>query len=504
VSELDSTGSAGQPTGAANTQAAGFMMNSQFLAPLIVGCALFMEMLDSTVISTALPAIAHSMHQSPIRLNLAITAYLLSLAVFIPISGWIADRFGARTVFRTAITIFTIGSVCCGMSHSLGQLVAARILQGFGGAMMVPVGRLIVLKTVAKTDLVTAMSYLTVPAVLGPVVGPPVGGFIVTYYSWRWIFFINVPIGILGITLVTLYIPNIREDEVWPLDLLGFLLTGIGLAGLVFGFEMVGREMLPYTVVLAILGGALCATLYVVHARRVRYPIIDLRLLSIPTFNIATVGGGLFRMGIGALPFLLPLLLQLVFGLTPFASGLITFTGAAGALFMKMTAPPIIRRFGFRSVLLGNGVICAFIMMSYALFRPSTSYALIVIALLAGGFFRSLQFTALGTLAYADVPNELMSNASSLASMAQQLFLSLGVASAALLLHLSLGGRDVSTLSAHDFTLPFVITGVLALIATAMYLPLEHHAGEVVSGRRRPSEAELTVATAEQSAPAVD
>ncbi len=505
VSELESFGGSNDSAAAPNSKAAGSLVNSQFLAPLIVGCALFMEMLDSTVISTALPAIAHSMHQSPIRLNLAITAYLLSLAVFIPISGWIADRFGARTVFRTAISIFTIGSVCCGMSHSLGQLVAARILQGFGGAMMVPVGRLIVLKTVSKADLVTAMSYLTVPAVLGPVVGPPVGGFIVTYYSWRWIFFINVPIGIIGITLVTLYIPNIREDEVWPLDLLGFLLTGTGLAGMVFGFEMVGREMLPNTIVAAVLGGgALCATLYVLHARRVRYPIINLKLLSIPTFNIATVGGGLFRMGIGALPFLLPLLLQLVFGLTPFASGLITFTGAAGALFMKATAPPIIRRFGFRSVLLSNGVICAFIMMSYALFRPTTPYAIIVLALLLGGFFRSLQFTALGTLAYADVPNELMSNASSLASMAQQLFLSLGVASAALLLHLSLGGRNVATLSARDFTWPFVITGVLALIATAMYIPLEHHAGEEVSGRRRPNEAELEVATAEQSAPAVD
>jgi EmrB/QacA subfamily drug resistance transporter len=504
VSELYSNGGSNNSAAVTDKAAQGFR-HSLFLAPLIVGFALFMEMLDSTVISTALPAIAHSMHQNPIRLNLAITAYLLSLAVFIPISGWIADRFGARTVFRTAIIIFTIGSICCGMSHSLGQLVAARILQGLGGAMMVPVGRLIVLKTISKADLVTAMSYLTVPAVLGPVVGPPVGGFIVTYYSWRWIFFINVPIGIIGITLVTLYIPNIREDEVWPLDVLGFLLTGVGLAGLVFGFEMVGRDMLPNSIVAAILiAGALCATLYVLHARRTRYPIIDLRLLSISTFNIATVGGGLFRMGIGALPFLMPLLLQLVFGLTPFASGLITFTGAAGALFMKATAPPIIRRFGFRTVLLGNGVICSFIMMSYALFRPTTPYAVIVAALLLGGFFRSLQFTALGTLAYADVPNELMSNASSLASMAQQLFLSLGVASAALLLHLSLGGRNVSTLSTRDFMWPFVITGVLAVIATAMYIPLETHAGEEVSGRRRPNVAEISVATAEQSATAVD
>jgi MFS family permease len=225
------------------------------LAPLIVGCALFMEMLDATVISTALPAIAHSMHEDPIRLNLAITSYLLSLAVFIPISGWMADRFGARTVFRAAIVIFTIGSILCGVSHSLMQLVAARIAQGFGGAMMVPVGRLIVLKTVRKSELVTAMSYLTVPAILGPVVGPPLGGFIVTYYSWRWIFFINLPIGILGFVLVTVLIENIREEEVFPLDWIGFILTGVGLAGLVLGFEMVGRGMLPVSVVIAILGG---------------------------------------------------------------------------------------------------------------------------------------------------------------------------------------------------------------------------------------------------------
>src|SRR5262250_1327551 len=223
-----------------------------FAIPLIVGCSLFMQTLDSTVIAVALPAIARSMHEDPIRLNLAITSYLLSLAVFIPISGWMADRFGARTVFRTAIVIFTTGSVLCGLSQSLPELVAARVLQGFGGAMMVPVGRLIVLKTVAKSELVTAMSYLTVPAVLGPVVGPPVGGFIVTYYSWRWIFFINVPIGAIGITLVSWYIPNIREEYVFPFDLRGFLLTGFGLAGLVSGFESIGRGVIPASIIMCV------------------------------------------------------------------------------------------------------------------------------------------------------------------------------------------------------------------------------------------------------------
>ncbi len=457
----------------------------EFLGPMIVGCALFMEMIDATVISTALPAMAKSLSEDPIRLNLAITSYLLSLAVFIPISGWMADRFGARTVFRAAIVIFTIGSVFCGLSQSLPELIAARILQGFGGAMMVPVGRLIVLKTVAKSDLVTAMSYLTVPAVLGPVVGPPLGGFIVTYYSWRWIFFLNVPIGAIGITLVTLYIPNIREEQVFPLDLLGFLLTGLGLAALVFGFESIGRGIIPAGIIMCVMaGGGLCMGFYILHAKRIEYPIIDMGLMKIPTFNVATLGGGFFRLGIGALPFLLAMLLQLVFGLSPFASGMLTFASAAGAMLMKATAPPIIRRLGFRSVLIGNGVISAFIMMSYALFRATTPHFVIVLALLAGGFFRSLQFTALGTLAYADVPDPLMSSANSLSSMAQQLFLSLGVTIGAMLLHISLGGRSAAQLSVHDFTPAFMIMGVLALLSSLLFIPLEHHAGDEVSGRR--------------------
>ena len=463
---------------------------------MIVGCALFMEMLDSTVISTALPVMAKSLGEDPIKLNLAITSYLLSLAVFIPISGWMADRYGARTVFRGAIVIFTIGSVLCGLSQSLPQLVAARILQGFGGAMMVPVGRLIVLKTVAKSELVTAMSYLTVPAVLGPVVGPPIGGFIVTYYSWRWIFFINVPIGLIGITLVTLYIPNIREDVVVPLDLRGFLLTGLGLAGLLFGFESIGRGVISPGVIMCVMAaGGMCMALYILHAQRIDYPIIDLGLMKIPTFNASTLGGGLFRMGIGALPFLLAMLLQVVFGLTPFASGLLTFASAAGALFMKMTATPIIRRLGFRSVLIGNGVLSAFIMMSYALFRSTTPHFVIILALLTGGFFRSLQFTALGSLAYADVPNLLMSGASSLSSMAQQLFLSLGVAIGAMLLHVSLGVRGSAHLSVHDFTPAFVVMGVLALTSSLLFIPLEYHAGDEVSGRRAGVELARTAQT---------
>jgi EmrB/QacA subfamily drug resistance transporter len=458
---------------------------ANIVVPTIVGCALFMQTLDSTVIATALPVIARAMNQAPIRLNLAITSYLLSLAVFVPLSGWVADRFGARLVFRAAIALFTLGSIFCGLSSTLSELVAARVLQGFGGAMMVPVGRLVVLRTVPKSGLVDAMSYLTIPAVLGPVLGPPVGGFIVTYSSWRWIFFMNVPIAILGMILVTLYIPDIKEEAITPLDLRGFALTGAGLAGLVFGFETIGRDMVPVSLVMTMMTvGGLCAVLYVLHARRIDYPIVDLTLMRIPTFATSVLGGGLARMGIGALPFLLAMLLQLVFGLSPFASGMITFTSAVGALTMKFTVGPIVRRFGFRTVLIANGVISGLLLISYAMFRPGIPKSLMIGTLLAGGFFRSLQFTSLNTIAYSDISPSMMSGASTLSSMAQQLFLSLGVTVAALVLHISLGLRGSSTLNASDFGAAFVVIGVLSLASTLFFVPLEYHAGAEVSGHQ--------------------
>jgi len=458
---------------------------ANIVVPTIVGCALFMQTLDSTVIATALPVIARAMNEAPIRLNLAITSYLLSLAVFIPISGWAADRFGARSVFRTAIALFTLGSIFCGLSSTLGELILARVLQGFGGAMMVPVGRLVVLRIVPKSGLVDAMSYLTIPAVLGPVLGPPVGGFIVTYSSWRWIFFMNVPIAILGTILVTLYIPDIKEKETIPLDFSGFVLTGIGLAGLVFGFETIGRAIVPVSLVITVLtAGAVCTALYILHARRIAYPIVDLTLMRIPTFAASVLGGGLSRMGIGALPFLLAMLLQLVFGLNPFASGLITFTSAIGALTMKFTVGPIVRRFGFRSVLIGNGIISALILMSYAMFRPGLPKSIMIGTLLAGGFFRSLQFTSLNTVAYADISPPMMSGATTFSSMAQQFFLSLGVTVAALVLHISLTMRGSTTLDANDFGAAFVVIGVLTLASTLFFVPLEHHAGAEVSGHQ--------------------
>jgi EmrB/QacA subfamily drug resistance transporter len=468
------------------------------LVPLIVACALFMENLDSTVIATALPSIAQAFGEDPLRLNLAITSYLLSLAVFIPLSGWAADRYGARSVFRAAIITFTLASAGCGLANSLPELVAARILQGVGGAMMVPVGRLVMLRTVPKAELMRAMSYLTVPALIGPVLGPPLGGFIVTYGSWRWIFYINLPIGVLGILLATMFIENVKEPGDWPLDLRGFILAGLGLTGLMFGFETAGRGVLPDASVLALLAaGGLCVALYVLHARVRPYPIIDLTLLRIPTFAAAIVGGSLFRVGIGALPFLLPLMLQLGFGLTPLASGLLTFTSAAGAMTMKMAAAPIIRALGFRKVLLGNAVVSSLFALSYSFFTPSTPHWLIVLALLAGGFFRSLQFTSTNALIFADVPPSLMSRATSFQSMIQQLSVSIGIGAGALLLHVTLLVQAKTALGPGDFAVAFVAVALISVSSIFFYLPLAHEAGAEVSGHRRAAAA-LTSAVSDK------
>ena len=456
----------------------------QLIISLMVACAMFMQNLDSTIIATALPTIGASIGESPLRLNVAITCYLLSLAVFIPISGWTADRFGARRVFSAAIVVFTLGSIGCGLAQSLWMLVVARIVQGMGGAMMVPVGRLVLLRTVPKSELVRAMSYVSVPALIGPVIGPPLGGFIVTYWSWRWIFFINIPIGVLGVLLVNLFVENVREGASRPFDLVGFVLTGIGLASLAFGFEVGGRGGLPWPLAAATLAlGALCLFAYVRHARRVDHPIIDLALMRIPTYRVTTIGGFLFRMGLGALPFLMPLMLQVGFGLSALSSGLITFASAAGALSNKLFVGPIIRAFGFRRVLIVNTVIGSAFLFGYSFFRPTTPHLVIFLALLAGGFFRSLQMTSINTLSYADVPPALLSRATSLTSMAQQLSQSVGVGTGALLLYLMLAlhGREVS--SAADFSFAFAAVAGISILSVPFFLRMPADAGAEVSGR---------------------
>ncbi|MDR3513164.1 MAG: MFS transporter [Caulobacteraceae bacterium] len=457
------------------------------LIPMIIGCALFMQTLDATVISNALPTMARSLHESPLTLNLAITSYLLASAVFLPISGWAADRFGAKHVFRVAIVLFALSSLGCGVSQNLGQLVAARLVQGLAGAMMAPVGRLVLLRSVPKSELVQAMSWLTMPAMLGPVLGPPIGGFIVTFASWRWIFFINVPMGVLGVVLVSIFIANIREENPPPLDWRGFLLTGFGLAGMVYGFENLGRGMLPFSVVAAMLvGGAVSLALYARHARRTPHAILDLGLLRLSTFNASTVGGAFLRMGMGATPFLLALLLQMGFGMSAFAAGMITFAGGAGALVMKTTARPIISRFGFKRVLVVNTLIVALTFMAYSLFTPTTWPGLMVGAILIGGFFRSLQFTALNALAYADVDASQMSRASSLSAMGQQLAQSIGIGLAAILIGVLQRMHGSTRLAAGDISPAFFIVGVLSLAGLFFFLPLAKDAGAEVSGKAGP------------------
>ncbi len=454
------------------------------LIPYVVACALFMENLDSTVLATALPEIARSLGESPLHLNLAITSYLLSLAIFIPVSGWIADRFGARRVFCAAIVVFTLSSISCGFAESFWGLVASRVAQGVGGAMMVPVGRLVLLRSVSKSELVGALALVTIPALVGPIVGPPLGGFITTYLSWRWIFWINVPIGVAGIVLALILIPNVREERPPPFDWAGFALAGAGLAALMMGFETVGRDMLPAPAVAALLaGGAAALAIYVLHARRRAHPVLDLSLLRIGTFRAAAFGGFLFRVGVGAIPFLLPLLLQLGFGMSALQSGLHTFAAAVGALTMKVAAKRILRRFGFRNVLVANAAISAASIAACALFDAATPGAIILAVLLIGGFFRSLEFTSINALGYCDVPRERMSRATSLASVGQQLSLTVGVGLGALILHVVVGLRGAAEAVAADFAPAFALIGLVSGSAALVFWRLPANAGAEVSGR---------------------
>ncbi|WP_354221608.1 MFS transporter [Bradyrhizobium sp. F1.4.3] len=461
------------------------MVDKQRIIPLIVATALFMENMDSTVIATSLPAIAADIGTSPLTLKLAITSYLLSLAVFIPASGWTADRFGARMVFAIAVGVFMVGSVGCALSTSVTDFVFARILQGMGGAMMTPVGRLVLLRSVDKSALVNAMAWVTVPALIGPLIGPPLGGFITTYASWHWIFLINIPIGLLGIVMALRFIDPIKSEEREPFDLYGMVLAGLGLAGIAFGLSVAGLNLLPWSTVAALIaGGSISMTLYVIHARRTGSPVLDFSLLNLATLRAAILGGFLFRLGIGALPFLLPLLMQIGFGLSPFRSGLVTFASSLGAMGMKTLAARIIRTFGFRNLMTVNAIISAVFLAACALFTVTTPLLIIMIILVVGGFFRSLEFTAINTVAYAEVESAQMSRATTLVSVNQQLAVSAGVAVGAASVETTMWLSHVSELNATVFAPAFVVVALTSAVSSWFFWQMPDDAGHEISGRK--------------------
>lgn len=456
------------------------------IIPLVVATALFMENMDASILSTALPTIARDLGLDPIALKLAVTAYLVSLAVFIPASAWVADRMGSRTTFRLALVVFMAASIGCAFSGSLGAFVFWRAVQGLGGAMMVPVGRMVVIRAVPKNELVRALSFIAMPALIGPMLGPPLGGLIVTIADWRWIFLVNIPIGILGIVLATLFIPEIKEESS-RLDATGFVLSALGLGGLILGTAMIGKRIAPPAVVIACMGGGVLAlTLYVRHAFRVERPLLDLRLLRYQTFEAGILGGTFFRFGVGASAFLLPLMLQLAFGLDALQSGLITFAGAMGALAVKPFARAILYRFGFRRLLVVNGVLASAVLLASALFTAATPHALIIGVLLVGGFLRSLQFTSLSAITYADMEARQVGAASGMASVAQQVSISLGVATGAMVLEVSEMLRGHAAPMTEDFSAAFVVVGLISMLSALLMLRLPEAAGDEIAGRALP------------------
>ena len=453
---------------------------------LIVAGAFFMEFLDGTVITTALPQMAQAFGTNPVTLSIGITAYLLMLAVFIPASAWVADRFGTRTVFGAAIGVFTVASVLCGACNSLWTFTAARMLQGLGGAMMVPVGRQVVLRSTEKRHLVHAIASLTWPALIAPVLGPPIGGLITTYANWHWIFFLNVPLGLIGIALTLWKVPQLHAEQRQPFDLLGFVLVGSALASLMVGLEEIGHAGNGWqSPVLFLACSAALGTLAVRHVRRHPAPVLDLWPLGVPSFAAATWGGMVFRITVNTIPFLMPLLFQVGFGLSAFDSGLLVLATFAGNLGMKPLTTPIMRRWGLRTVMLANGALTALSILACCLLLPTTPWPVTALILFVGGLCRSMQFTATNTLHYADIPPERMSRASALGSVAQQMAMGMGVALGAAALHgavLLRGGAGLPVVA--DFHLAFGVIAALTLLGLPAILRLARDTGAEVTGHR--------------------
>ena len=454
---------------------------------LLVAGAMFMEMLDGTVIATALPGIARTFGVSPVELNLGMTAYLVSLAVFIPISGWVADRLGGRTVFAGAIAVFTFASLLCGLSHTLWSFIAARLLQGLGGAAMVPVGRLIVLRMTDKANLMRAMNTIVWPGLVAPVLGPPLGGFIVLHLSWPWIFFLNIPLGLAGIALTLLLVPNERPPgAARPLDFVGFVLSGAALVLIVHGVDTLGGPGAWRVPLGEVVAGLVIGAAGVRHFRRHPTPLLDLSPLAIPTFAVVVWGGSLLRIAIGTLPFLLPLLFQIGFGLDALRSGELVLFVFAGNLAMKMATVRILGRFGFRPVMVANGVLAALAIAACALIGPATPTVIVALILFAGGAFRSMQFSALAFIQFVDVPPDRLTAANTLGAMLQQLMLGMGVVAGAALLNTSavLHGRAVGVPELADFRVAFIVAGMVALVGLFDSVRLAPDAGRAVSGAR--------------------
>ncbi|MCO8310724.1 DHA2 family efflux MFS transporter permease subunit [Pseudomonas mandelii] len=456
------------------------------LIALLVAVTFFMENLDATVIATALPDMARTFGVAAVDVNIGMSAYMLAVAVFIPISGWLADRFGSRHIFSSAIVLFSLSSLMCGLSDSLETFVAARVLQGISGAMMVPVGRLAVLRTTEKKDLVRAISFITWPGLVAPVLGPPVGGFIVTHASWPWIFYLNLPLGVLALIAALVLIPKQDDVSSRTFDFSGFLLVGVASAALLYGVEMLGQSRANLLQGLSLSGtGVILGVFAWRHMHRHAQPLLALGVMGVRTFSVCLCGGSIFRIAISTLPFLLPLMFQLAFGLSAFDAGLLVLAIFAGNLAMKPFTTRVMRRWGFRLVLMINGILGVLAIAACALLDERMSWALILFILFVGGLSRSMQFTAFNTLGFADVPKEQMSEASTLFSMFFQLSMGLGVAVGALLLRLAMNVHDNTEQAlTADFQLTFLWVAVIAGVALLDNLRLLPSAGEVVLQRK--------------------
>ena len=453
----------------------------RIIIPSVVATAFLVEQLDSTIIVTAVPEMARSLGTTPLAMNLAVTAYILTLAMFIPVSGWFADRWGARRVFALALAIFTLGSVLCGLATSFPMLVATRALQGLGGAMMTPVGRLILLRSFPRAQLVTAMTYMTLPSVIGPLIGPLLGGVLTTYASWRWIFFVNVPFGLLGMFMALRFIDDLKGACRVRFDFPGFLMVGAGVVLLQYGLENIGRPTIPIPAIAgAIVASILLLLFFIRYAKTAIAPAVDLTLFRLKTFRIGTLAGGVCRIGINGVPFVLPLMLQVGFGLSPVVSGSLTFVSAISSIIARPALTRLLRRFGFAMVLSGSAVSASVTMAAFALLQPDTPHAVIIVLVLVFGLARSCQFMSSNTLSYADAPSVQLSAATSLGGVLQQLSASFGVSVAAMLL--GLVSLDGAGLTPERFHMVFLMLAVVPLIGIPFFLQLQPEDGAQVSG----------------------